>query len=54
MPAKSKAQQRMFNARCAKGDKEACRLAKEFNVSGEAFTRLPERKSTKKKGTKRG
>src|SRR5688572_15271112 len=35
-PAKSKAQQRMFNARCAKGDKEACKLAKEFNVSGRA------------------
>ena len=51
MPAVSKAQQRMFNARCGKGDKEACKLAKEFNVSGKAFQKLPEHK--KKKGAKK-
>jgi len=58
MPAKSKAQQRMMNARCRAGDKEMCKLAKEFNVSGTAFNKLPEKKkpskSKRKKGATRG
>ena len=49
MPSVSKSQQRMVNARCQQGDKEACKLAEELNVSGEAFKRLPERKRKKAK-----
>ena len=48
MPAVSKSQLRAFHARCAKGDKEACKLAQEFNVSGAAYDKLPERKKTKR------
>jgi hypothetical protein len=57
MPSVSKSQQRLFNAKCKKGDKAFCKLAEEFNVSGKAFSALPERKkkpSKRKKGTTRG
>lgn len=47
MPAVSKAQLKLFAARCKEGDKKACKLLEENKVSGKAYKKLPEKKTKK-------
>lgn len=42
----TEAQRRMFNAKCAEGDKEMCKLAKEANA-------MPDKPAPKKQGKRR-